>query len=788
MSFLAPFFVAGGILAVSLPILFHMLRRTPKGRMPFSTLMFLSPSPPRLTKRSRLENWPLLLMRALALCLLGLAFGRPFLRQLLETPIDAGAGSRIVVLLDTSASMRRGDLWPQALKRVEEIAAGAQPQDRMAILGFDRQTKPVLSFEQWQATEPSARPALVAEHLKQVTPGWGGTHLDGALMAAVDVLEHADGKQSRPAAAPRQILLVSDLQQGSRIEALSTFEWPKGVDVVISPLPAASPTNAGLQWVLDAEAAGTANEERPRVRVSNASEAAREQFRLSWEGLTPAGAIVEPETAEPEKKKQQPEEEVETKAAAKLDKAERDGAIDIYIPPGQSRVVRAPRLPKGMVADRLALSGDDHAFDNQVWLVPPRYARHTVLYVGPGSVADPKSPLYFLNLAFPEALGRSVEILAVDPAADAHRTLADAEMAEWRSAPLVVVTGAVGDWADAVKQRLQAGGTVLCVLTDAEKGATTRGSLATLLGVTDSDLKVEEAIGGKYAMLADIDFQHPVFAPFADPRYGDFTKIHFWKHRQLTLPAALTGPMPRSTQVLARFDDGSPAVVECRVAKGRVIVLTSSWHAADSQLALSSKFVPLVNGILDHSLQAPPRLPRYEVGDRVNFGRAQATQSGESAEKPPAVDAEKAAPDPEKTASAELGGPLRVQKPDGKLIELPAGTTSFDGTDQVGIYQFQVGEQRQLFAVNLAAAESKTAPLAVETLESLGVKLAKPEDLATPKTVEERRQMQARELEQQQKLWRWLIVAALVLLVAETWYAGLIARRQAGSVAAAPGV
>jgi len=782
MSFLAPFFVAGGILAVSLPILFHMLRRTPKGRMPFSTLMFLSPSPPRLTKRSRLENWPLLLMRALALCLLGLAFGRPFLRQLLETPLDAGAGSRIVVLLDTSASMRRDDLWPQAIKRVEEIAAGAQPQDRLAIMGFDRQTKPILSFEQWQATEPSARSALVAEHLKSVTPGWSGTHLDGALMAAVDVLEHADGKQSRPAAAPRQILLVSDLQQGSRIEALSTFEWPKGVDVVISPLPAASPTNAGLQWVLDAEAAGTANEERPRVRVTNANDAAREQFRLSWEGLTPAGAVVEPETKEQE-------EEVGKKADAKDEKAERDGAIDVYIPPGQSRVVRAPRLPKGMVADRLAISGDDHPFDNQVWLVPPRYARHTVLYVGPGSIADSKSPLYFLNLAFPEALGRSVEILDVDPAADGHRTPADAEVAEWHTAPLVVVTGALGDWADAVKQRLQAGGTVLCVLSDAEKGATTRGALATLLGVTDSDLKVEEATGGKYAMLLDIDFQHPVFAPFADPRYGDFTKIHFWKHRQLTLPASLTGPMPRATQVLARFDDGSPAVVECRVAKGRVIVLTSSWHAADSQLALSSKFVPLVNGILDHSLQAPPRLPRYEVGDRVNFGRAQATQSSEAVEKrPTGEEAEKTATQAEKTVVAELVGPLRVQKPDGKLVELPAGATSFDGTDQIGIYQFQAGDQRQPFAVNLAASESKTAPLAVETLESLGVRLAKPEDLATPKTVEERRQMQARELEQQQKLWRWLIVAALVLLVAETWYAGLIARRQAGSVAAAPGV
>ena len=55
MSFLAPLF-ALGIGAVTLPILLHLIRRTPRGRHEFSSLMFLSPSPPRLTRRSRLDN------------------------------------------------------------------------------------------------------------------------------------------------------------------------------------------------------------------------------------------------------------------------------------------------------------------------------------------------------------------------------------------------------------------------------------------------------------------------------------------------------------------------------------------------------------------------------------------------------------------------------------------------------------------------------------------------------------------------------------------------------------
>ena len=53
MSFLAPLYIAG-FLAVALPLLFHLIRRTPRSRQLFSSIMFLAPSPPRLTKRSTL--------------------------------------------------------------------------------------------------------------------------------------------------------------------------------------------------------------------------------------------------------------------------------------------------------------------------------------------------------------------------------------------------------------------------------------------------------------------------------------------------------------------------------------------------------------------------------------------------------------------------------------------------------------------------------------------------------------------------------------------------------------
>ncbi len=80
MSLLAPLYILG-LTAIVAPIVFHLIRRSPRGEVPFSSLMFLSPTPPSVTRRSRLDHWLLLLLRAAALALLAFAFARPFLRQ-----------------------------------------------------------------------------------------------------------------------------------------------------------------------------------------------------------------------------------------------------------------------------------------------------------------------------------------------------------------------------------------------------------------------------------------------------------------------------------------------------------------------------------------------------------------------------------------------------------------------------------------------------------------------------------------------------------------------------------
>jgi hypothetical protein len=206
----------------------------------------------------------------------------------------------------------------------------------------------------------------------------------------------------------------------------------------------------------------------------------------------------------------------------------------------------------------------------------------------------------------------------------------------------------------------------------------------------------------------------------------------------------------RGYAVVARFDNGDPAILEQARGKGRVIALATSWRPDDSQLALSSKFVPLVGGLVDLACGAAVTLPGVAVNEPVGL--------------PTSGDADR----------------IIIHKPDGQQVKLPAGTAQFTGTDQPGVYRAVVakdaaGAEEVQFAVNVSAAESDTAPLELEQLQQLGVRVGT--ELTRAERLARERQKRDTELEDQQKVWRWLIVGVLGVLIVETWWAGRAARQ-----------
>ena len=693
MSFLAPLFLLGA-LTVALPIIFHLIRRTTRQRIPFSSLMFLFATPPRLTQRSRLEDLLLLLLRCLVIGLLAVGFSRPFIRKPVN-PAPTTDAKRMLVLLDISASMRRANLWSDARDKVQSVLREVGPADQVALFTFDRELKPLVTFEQWNAFAPGERVAQALRILADTTPGWSGTRLDTALLRAAEMLADASNKTT---STPGQIFLISDLQEGSHLDLLQGFEWPRNVGVVVETLKAKQTDNASVQ-VVGEEDGDPKNAAQIRLRVTNSSESRRDQFKVGWLAPGARGFAGAP--------------------------------AELYVPPGQSRIVALPPLAPGFSSTEVRLQGDAEDFDNGVFVLPPDITRLKVLYLGSEPESDPKQPLYFLKRAFQETRREAVQVVEQAPTSK----VSDEQL---QTGQLLIVQDSLSpDSAKALHEAVNAGKSILFVLKTEAMGQT----LAALLGL--DQLNVTEVRPASYAMLGEIDFRDPLFAPFADPRFSDFTRIHFWKYRRLD-PSQI--PQAR---VLAKFDTGDPALLEITSGKGRILTLTSGWHPEDSQLALSTKFVPLLYSMLETTGVTRGFPKQYFVGDVVPVSLG-----------------------PQAITSTSL----TVSLPDKTSVTIPAGETNFSETLVPGVYTVVSDHPLKTFAVNLDPAEGRTAPFNVDELERLGVPLKHPGPPASL-VAERKGRLGNAELENRQKVWRWLIIAALVTVLLETWLAGRAQRR-----------
>lgn len=705
MSFLAPlFFVTAA--AVGLPILFHLIRQRPKQTLPFSSLLFLRPSPPRLTRKSRLEDWLLLLLRGLAIILIAFAFARPFLRSQDATTL-AAANELRVLLVDQSASMQRAGIWNQVQEKLQRELDDLGEQDRVAIVTFGRQPQVIVPLS--SATRDHAAIDLAVQSLE---PTWEGGDLGSGLIAAAGLVEEAE--QSTLGTSPkRTIVVISDLQVGCDTAALQGFAWPESVNIRLESEFDFEPSNASLglagkEFITE----GQDGEDRyVRVRVTNASAATEGNFELQW--VNEQGQPV-----------------------AQASKTR------ITVPAGSTRIARMEPVAETAVA--IQLLGDAEPFDNLHYVVVPEIKERTVYFLG-ARPSEPREDLfYYLELIDFDDSARKlrftqVQPTAVDkPAADIVEQLAELDP---QHCPLVIVH----QFPDAnVNEKLLAfieqGGRVLVVVDSVNVAdAATQTALRLLAG--DDRLSLSSNPTDQYALLTKIQFDHPLFIPFAEPRFADFSKIQFWKHQRLSVGDE------KLWNVLATFDDGAPAIASRQRGEGTLFVMAAGWQPTESQLALSTKFVPLISGFISNANKTQPS--SFQVGD---------------------------------TLPLETDKVISVQSVAATTIDLPATDNAVIAI-LPGIYRQQVNEpspsiEATTFAVNIPKSESELEPIDPAALEQLGLRFTT--EAAEIRAAETERQLQDMELEQAQQWWRTLLLIAFALILLETILA-MRSRRRAGS-------
>ncbi|QDU09213.1 BatA domain-containing protein [Gimesia aquarii] len=691
MSFLTPLYLFG-IIAVGLPILLHLVRHQPKNVFQFSTLRFLEHKPPQTNRKNKIEHWLLLLLRAVAVMLLVAAFARPFFKSKDLELAKNSTTQQTILLIDTSSSMRRETLWNAALEKAKNIIQQAR-KNQIAIYTFDSKLTPVKGLNETKQLKTHQSHKFDQERLTKLTPGWNSTNLGKALTEIAALLQQQAA--SDPAKTPLQnstIELITDFQAGSQLNALNNFSWPEELKVRLHQLPVKKTSNAGLQLLALNESS------EATVRIVNAADSKQEQFTLTCQG-------------------------------------KESTSKQVYVPRGQSRVVQIPTQEDMQHVKQIVLSGDAHDFDNTLYLQPITKTKLNIVHYATPETSATQSPDFFAKRAFPSTKSREVHYLTVGP--DSPKIL----IASTKIHLMILSRPLSQSETSLVKQYLQQGGIVLCSLHN-ERASQTLKSLLPFPQKIARKLTVAPAEVNGYALLTNINFDHPTFQMFQAPEFSDFTKLKFWKYQRLSLPDSVPH------QVLARFDHVHPAILNIPSGEGQLIVMTFGWTPQESQFALSTKFVPMMNVILAQNARLIEVPSQFTVDEKIKLPNIK-----------------------QLTKIANLNS---------SPIKLAIGKADLEENIQPGLYEVMVEEENmpaQTFAVNLAIDESKTAPLAVEKLEALGVKLLKPGETteAESKSFDVRRQVLIQELEQKQKIWRWLIIVALAMLCLETLLAKWIA-------------
>jgi len=715
---LSPVFaIAGGLLA-GLPIVLHMFRRTPAARMPFSVVRFLTPTLPKTTKRSTIEHWPLMLLRILAVALIALAFARPFQRVAIDKAAAAEGMARIAILVDASASMRRDGLREAVAAEVRKVASDLNPQDSVSLAVFSESVRTLVTAEEWNSRALGERAALIERAIEAYEPDWLATRTANAVLESADeVSREATTSQS---AGTRRVILITDFQQGSSLDALRSGKWPESVKLDLRIVQPQQSGNAGLSLIEDGRTG------RVRVRVTNSGDAAVTKYQL--QSFDAQGQPVGTPLA-----------------------AEVSG--------GQRRSFSLPEpIPESPPIVGVELLGDPHNFDNVVDLPIDENRAIHVAHAGSVNPNDADAMRYYLQRVLDGNDVVPVEIVdllggdgvAVPAPEDVRLVFVTESIPENLTASLDTV--------------LQRDGVLVLVLKSVEMASSIRSLMPPELSVTEADVK-------DYTMLGQIDFTSSLFSIFADARFSDFSSIRFKKYRKMNFQE----PQPGSVSILAKFDSGTPAVLEYRhPSGGRVYVLATGWHPDDSQWALSTRFPPMIQRLVELANPRQSGHQLLEVGQRIIPSGIVASDAWILKR-----------PNGDRYVSEALSVVAISESNHATTNTKPEAVNKSVVLDEPGRWTLsstnvEVSTPLSLL-VTVAASESRTEPLPAGQLQALGMS---PEVAVVRNSSRNSidpthaAQLDAAELETRQKFWRWLMLAGLGCLALEGLVSWHLEKRQ----------
>jgi hypothetical protein len=246
---------------------------------------------------------------------------------------------------------------------------------------------------------------------------------------------------------------------------------------------------------------------------------------------------------------------------------------------------------------------------------------------------------------------------------------------------------------------------------------------------------------GAAAAIGGLEYGHAVFEPFRAPRSGDFSSARFYGYRSVT-PA-------KDAQVLARFDDGTPALIARTAGRGRVLAWTSTLDMFWTDLAIRPVYLPFVHQMARHLADYRDR-PRWAtVGQVIDL-----SQEGD--------------PSRPRVALAPAGARVPLEGEQGRVLELL----------EHGFYEIRESDRRAalvtIAAANVEVAESDRT--AVDPAEIVAAVVGNTSGAASGGATGP---LPDETQETAQRIWWYLLFAGILLLTGESVLAHRLSPREA---------
>ncbi len=699
----------GWLAAAAAPWLIHRLSRRKYRETTWAAMEFLLAAVKRRTRRILIEQWLLLLVRTLVIVVLVTAVAQPYFERALPS-VSPNGSTHHVLVIDSSYSMAYlaadHTRFEEAKRWAARIVEQSPRGDGFTLVQMASPPRPIVAT-------PGLDKEAIRQEIQNLELLHTGADLAATLAEVRKVLDTA--RRDSPRLTRHEVCFITDLQRATWMPAMTEAAKADFRSRAAGLAAIAQLQIINLGEPADDNLAVTSLELRdPRVLAgrSAALEAGVRDFGHAARQHQAVELLVDGRPAD----RRYVDIPAAGNAVVRFDHAfdsSGDHAVEV-------RLVGDPLKPGDVRGPADSVEVDNHRY----LAVTVRQALH-VLCVDGRPAGDPtKSSVFNLTLALASRGDPNTRSIDFDVAAES--AVVEGKLAEYDCVMLSNVAQFTASEARILDDYLSHGGSLVFFLGDRVLADNYNNILAP--GPPDSSrpilparlIAVAENPGGR---LDPLDYRHPIVQKFRGQEKAGLLESPVGKYFKVKLPKAVSGDKDRMAdgatppaavrgetrnpqaaghpgpEVVLALSNGDPLIVAQPVRRGRVVLVTTSADSSWGLLPIWGTYEPLVKEILAWCTAGRTLERNVQVGDPLE-GTLWAT--------PGLTD-------------------VSIERPGGQRRTVPLqvqgdySTWRYDDTLTSGFYTAYSGSppsQSQLFAVNLATAESDLTLISQDELQN----------------------------------------------------------------------